>query len=147
MCWTSASFLCNWKWKSEISDICCWAALTIKQIDEVTGDVFVGSSYNWAGKHVFLGMKRKACSEAQDYVYMIRLYRTPYLTAKAWKDLAQNSNVQMQSFHGNKLFWSKKKLLVIQIGAMLLRQRHHVVILFFPLREQRFSNLTTLTHS
>lgn len=75
------------------------------------------------------------------------LYRTEYLKAKALKDLAQSSNAQMQSFHGNKLFWSKKKLPRIQTGAKLLTQRHHVVIIFFPLKKQRLSSLTPLTHS
>lgn len=80
-------FPCNWKSKSEKSDICSWAALTIKQINEVTGHVFVGSPFNWDETYAFLGMKGKACTKAQDYDYVIRIVQDRVPQDKSLKEL------------------------------------------------------------
>lgn len=84
----------------------------------------------------FLGTKWKACTKAQDYGYMISITEDRYLKAKAWKYLSQSSSMQVQGFHRNKLLWSKKKLLSIQIEVTLPRQRSSFL---FPLEVVKVS--------
>lgn len=112
-------------------------------MNEVIGDVFVRSLI-W--NPFFFRDERERELKKRTTATWSELYRTEYFETKAWKDLAQSNDVQMQSFHGNKLFWSKKKLFGIQSGATLLMQKDHVVIVFFSLEGTNVFQSYSITH-
>lgn len=53
----------------------------------MTGDIFVGSPYDWDKAHAFLGTKGKACTEARDYDHMIRIVQDREPRDKSLKGL------------------------------------------------------------